>query len=256
MSRIRELVDELRSQGIEVGGLEELHDELDGLERPLWERTKDFLDEQWRRALGEVDETAELMHLVRQAVAGEELPAEDTVRMREQMEDLARMLPAGALAAGLKAIPGGTLITPWVLHTLGLLPSHWREAHLLDRLRAEAERLRNQHPVVARRIDVLRAALSDDGETRAALRADLQAHWDADSDGMWDPSERDDYQAAVVQARTQDPWRRNWYLLCEDTVFGPARLAELPPDLPPVLVNWGGEAWVWRDDLSDPARTP
>ena len=35
-----------------------------------------------------------------------------------------------------------------------------------------------------------------------------------------------------------------------------ARLAELPPDLPPVLVNWGGEAWVWRDDLSDPARTP
>ena len=44
MSRIRELVGDLRAQGIEVGGLEELHDELDGLERPLWERTKGFFE--------------------------------------------------------------------------------------------------------------------------------------------------------------------------------------------------------------------
>ncbi len=250
MQRIRDLVTELRAQGVEVGGLADLEQELAGLEQPgLWQRTHLFASEQWRRALAELDETAELGVLLARAASGEPLPLEEQARMREQLEDLVRLVPASALALTLKAIPGGALVTPWVLRKLNLLPSHWREAHLLEGLRGEAERLRREHPAAAARIDVLRVHLTDEGETRAVLQADLQAHWDADGDGLWDPSEVQSYDAAVAIARTQDPWRRNWYLLCEDTVFGPTRLAELPDDLPPLLVSWGGEAWVRFIDL-------
>jgi hypothetical protein len=166
MSRIAELVRELRAEGVEVGGLAELDEELDALERPgVWDRMKDFASEQWRRTLGEIDETADLMALVARAAGGEELPDEERTRMREQLEDVVRMVPASALTVGLKAIPGGALVTPWVLTRLDLLPSHWREARLLDKLRDEADKLRDEHPDAALRIDALRTHLTDDGET-------------------------------------------------------------------------------------------
>lgn len=258
MSRIEELVRELRAEGIEVGGLEVLDEELQAVEDPgVFERLQSFASTQWDRALGELDESAELLGLVAHAASGEALEPDERARLEEQLRDVVRMVPATALTVGLKAIPGGTLVTPWVLRKLGLLPSRWREAHMLAALRDEAEALRAEHPVAALRIDVLRAALTQESEHRAVLQAELQAHWDHDRDGLWDPEETAAYEDAVrglKARRRRDGWSRGWYLACEDRLFGPTRLEELvDADLPPVLVSWEGEAWVRLQDLLEPA---
>ncbi len=258
MSRIDELVRELRAEGIEVGGLEALDAELQAVEQPgLLERLQGFASTQWERALGELDESAELLGLLARTAGDEPLAHDERARLEEQLRDVVRMVPASALTVGLKAIPGGTFVTPWVLRKLGLLPSRWREAHLLETLRKEADALRAEHPVAARRIDVLRATLTQEGERRAVLQVELQAHWDADRDGLWDPEETAAYEQAVRALRARrarDGWKRGWYLACEDTLFGPTRLEELvDAELPPVLVSWEGQAWVRLQDLLAPA---
>ena len=260
MSRIDELVRELRAEGVEVGGLEVLDEELRAVEGPgVFERLQAFAETQWDRALGELDESAELLGLITQAAGGEGLDHEERARVEEQLRDVVRMVPATALTVGLKAIPGGTLVTPWVLRKLGLLPSRWREAHVLAALRDQAETLRAEHPVAAQRIDVLRAQLTEESEHRAVLQAELQAHWDADRDGLWDPEETAAYEQALreLQARRRkDGWSRGWYLACEDRLFGPTRLEELvDAELPPVLVSWEGEAWVRLTDLLEAAHS-
>ncbi len=257
MSRIDELVRELRAEGIEVGGLEVLDEELHAVEEPgVLERVQAFAATQWDRALGELDESAELMGLLAHAASGESLEPDERARLEEQLRDVVRMVPASALTVGLKAVPGGALVTPWVLRKLGLLPSRWREAHMLAALRDEAEALRTEHPVAAQRIDVLRAALTQESEQRAVLQAELQAHWDADRDGMWDPEETAAYEQALRELKTRrrrDGWSRGWYLACEDRLFGPTRLEDLvKAELPPVLVSWEGEAWVRLTDLLEP----
>ena len=249
MSRIQELVDGLRAEGVEVGGLRELGLQFEAVEQPLaWKRLEVWAETQWERALGEFTDTSELLAMLARAIEGE-LSPEEHARMSEQLGDLVRLVPAVLVTVALKMVPGGVLVAPWMLRRTGLLPSNWREAHMLERLGEEAETVRVEHPVAAARIDVFREVLTEEAAIRAALQADLQAHWDEDRDGLWDPSERDDYQAAVSSAGEKDPWHRSWYLFSEDAVFGPVRLSELPADLPPVLVSWGGEAWLKRADL-------
>ena len=89
----------------------------------------------------------------------------------------------------LRPIPGTSVFTPWLLARLGLMPSRWREAHLLDQLRKEAARLRQAgHSEQAKRVSRLGSDLEAEANARerAAHEASLLTHWDANQNGIWE----------------------------------------------------------------------
>ena len=113
--------------------------------------------------------------------------------MRSQMLDLLKVVPAGLIAAtnSVLPVPGTSMLTPWLLVKLGLMPSRWREAHVLSQLQQESKRLRDQGFVdAAADIDALRHSIEDEADRRevAEREASLLTHWDANQNGVWDAS--------------------------------------------------------------------
>ena len=150
------------------------------------------------------------------------------------------------------------MVTPWMLARLGLMPSRWREAHMLDRLSAEAAALRDRgHDVEAGMVDKLSAVLADeaDARERAGHRAELLSYWDANHDGKWDRDERVAYGKELVRVREladEHGAERRWYGSADYHVFGPLRLTELVEGNPDhsVLVCFDGKSgWVSLRDL-------
>lgn len=239
--RLQRLVARLRAQGVDVGGLPALQTELDALEEPpgllrrLSRQTADFARTQWGRLLGELDESAEAGALLRRRMAGEALSEAEQAHVQAQLADLLRMVPASILSVAIEAIPvpGSSIVTPWLLRNLGLLPSRWREAHLLERLAEEARRLRASHQdAAAEQVEDLVATLTAEADRRAEeqLHADLHLHWDTDRSGHWDAEETAAFDEALARMRAllaADGWRRCWYLCQGGRVFGPVRAQEL-----------------------------
>jgi hypothetical protein len=268
--RIATLARDLEARGVGAGGLLLLQDELDAVEHPPgWlararAGLSSFADRQWKHLWGEVEESAELFGIVKRALRGRDLTAIERDKARSQLLDLLRVAPAGLLVLAVEAIPvpGTSVVTPWLLVKLGLMPSRWREAHLLAGLQAEAGRLRGQQEAdAADELDALRARLTRECEDRERLahEAALLSWWDADGDGQWDPPERAAYDAAVADLRTRlagSAHERRWFLCDRHHVFGPMRLSELgderieghlmvrPDDM---------ESWVALDDVWPPA---
>jgi hypothetical protein len=239
--RIARLAGHLAARGIDAGELLELQDELDAVKHPPgWFRRMraglmEFANRQWRHLWGELQESAELAGILRRAVAGEAISPVERDKVRAQVLDLLRVAPAGLVSLAVEAIPvpGTSVVTPWILVKLGLMPSRWREAHLLEGLKHEAARLRVQHHVAeADELDALRVTITRECEERERMahEAALLGWWDADGDGEWDPPERVAYDAAVETLRVaaaEGGHSRRWFLCDRKHVFGPLRLAEL-----------------------------
>ena len=236
------IADELEAQGVAVASLRELSVEIAVLERPpgllrrVSKRARDLAREQWGHFVGELEESREAMALIRVRVRGErELSPVERARVREQLFDLVRLFPAGLIAACNTAlpVPGTSMFTPWLLVKLGLMPSRWREAHLLERLRRQRELLlRKGHARQAERIGEILLQLESEAEAREAVQREtrLLTHWDANGNGVWDPEELEAYAAEVERLRglvERHAHRKRWFFEYEGEVFGAARLCEL-----------------------------
>ena len=270
-NRISDLAAWLEQRGVPSGRLRALREELDTLERPpgllrAWSRSaSDFATRQWGHLVGELRESSALMDIVRRGCAGEELSLAERTQARAQLLDLLRMAPAGMLVLVLQAVPvpGTGLLAPWMLRRLGLMPSRWREAHLLHALQEEAERLRaGRYDAEASAVDALREALTAEARQRDAQAAQcaLLDWWDADGNGEWDPPERAAYAEAVARLALGLPdtrHQRRWYVAWNHQVFGPIALVDLVDDAPggPLLVRLEGDpGWVRLSDLGPRAR--
>ena len=264
--RLTALSRQLEEAGISSGHLDELQTELDAIQHPpgmlnrATARLRKSALAQWRNVVGELKESAEAARLLGKGLARKELTPEERDAVRAQMLDLVRMVPAGVITMANSAlpVPGTSMFTPWLLARLGLMPSRWREAHLLGQLRKEEERLRSAgHLQAAEEVADLQHQLEEEADRREAAeqRAALLTHWDANSNGVWDEDEVAAYQAALSamkQRMTRHSTRKSWYLSYEGHIFGPVRLSELPMDElnPGILICFDGQSgWVALSDL-------
>jgi hypothetical protein len=234
------IADELEAAGFEVGQLRDLTEELAIIERPpglfrrVTKRARDLAEKQWSHFVGELQESREAMTLLRER--GErELSDEEREKIREQMMDLVRLFPAGLIAAVNTAlpVPGTSVFTPWLLVKLGLMPSRWRESHLLDQLRKQKELLhRTGHAAQAERIGEILLHLETEAEQRELIQREtrLLTHWDQNRNGLWDEDELEAYGEEVDKVRelvVTHAARKRWFFEHEGEVYGAARLSEL-----------------------------
>ena len=245
----------VEQEGGDAGPLRALADEATTLERPpgalagLLAGVRDAASRQWARMLGELAESRDAAALVAAAAAGErELSPEERDRVRAQLADLVKMFPAGLIAAAgaVAPLPGTAMVTPWLLEKLGLMPSRWREAHLLEQVRRHEAALRAEgRGAAADRVLALRTALTDEAELRAGVPAPERG------------ADEVAYRAEVARLRAVagvDGHRRAWFVSFAGQVFGPCRLAEVDAGLDALLVCWRGEGrWVFLRELLVPA---
>jgi hypothetical protein len=171
-----------------------------------------------------------------------------------------RLVPASIIAAtnGTLPIPGTSLLTPILLQKLRLLPSRWREAHVLAELQRQAEQLRAAGRIeAAEEVEALQHELEHEADLRAeaAEQRWLLAHWDADGNGVLDEDELEIYRAEVSGLRRRVAERgpeKRWFVSYDGQVLGPLRFSEVQglPDPVGVLVCFDGKSgWVALSDL-------
>ena len=263
VAKLHALADELESEGLDVSSLRALEHEIAAAEAPptvlgrLMHRTRTSIAHHWGHAVAEVRQSRQVMQLIGVSVRGErELSEEERAAIREQLLDVFRMVPAGVLVGtnAVLPVPGTSLVTPWVLLKLGLLPSRWREAYLLDRLRRQHEQLSagGNHDAAAR-LRGLHDQVERDAIRRDSVRSDagLLTHWDQNENGRWDDDEREAYLAELFRMRglVSSHWSaKRWFVDYQHEVFGAVRLSELAEHVPPeqdMLVCFDGQSgWV------------
>lgn len=268
---ILEVAQELEARGVDTDELRQLQDELDALDRPpgligrLTTRARDVAGRQWKHLMGELEESREAMALIVRRLQGTDLTPEEADKIRAQLVDLVKIFPAGLIAAANSAfpIPGTGLFTPWILARLGLMPSRWREAHLLEQLLRHQDRLRAAgHGALADRLARLRTEIEAEAQRRDEVgrTARLLTHWDANANGKWDPDEERAYLAEVDRLRAlahRFRARRAWFLEHDGEVFGPVRLSDVEgePGADELLVcHESGTGWACLPDVF--GRTP
>lgn len=237
-----ELAVQIEAEGFDATELRELEAELETAERPpgllrrLGARAREAAAQQWERFVGELRESGEAMRLISGAMRGEKaLTPEERDKVRAQVLDLVRVFPAGIIAAANSAfpIPGTGLFTPWILLRLGLMPSHWREAHVLEQLRKKqrAAQAAGQHDT-ARRLGAVAERIELEAEQRDKVSHDagLLTAWDHNGNQRWDPVEIEAYLAELAKVKglaEKFATRREWYFCENGEVFGAERLTEL-----------------------------
>jgi len=260
-----DLAAQMEAEGVDASDLRELEAELETAERPpgflkrLGAKAKESAAKHWANFVGELRESGEAMTLITGAMRGaKQLSPEERDKVRSQVLDLVRVFPAGVIAAANSAfpIPGTGLFTPWILLRLGLMPSHWREAHVLDQLKKRQAAERDAgHAEAAERVGAVIARIERDAEARDAVEhgAALLTVWDHNRNGRWDPSEIAAYRKELAQLRetaTKFAARREWYFRDGAAIYGAERLSELgevTPDSPEakLLVCFAGKSgWV------------
>ncbi|MBO85296.1 MAG: hypothetical protein CL927_08050 [Deltaproteobacteria bacterium] len=257
------LVDDLDAHGVDSSRLRALRGELTILEEPpgffarMQRTVASAVRQNWGHVLGELQETASLVSTLRKSLADGRATLTEAERadLRSQLADLLRMAPAAGvfLVLELFPIPGTGLLTPWLLLRMGLLPSRWREAHVVHALQKEAAALRTaHHDTEAAAVEKLVEAVEAGCRLReaAAHEATLLTHWDFNGDGEWNPNERAAYDAAleqVFQASQARAAERIWVLGHASYVFGPFRLSELlefETDVDLLVCTGTGQPWV------------
>ncbi len=231
----------LEAQGEDVAELRLLQDEVDALERPpglfrrMTKKAKDVAGRQWKHLMGELQESKEAMSLIVQRLQGDPLDEADVDKIRAQLVDLVKVFPAGLIAAANSAlpVPGTSVFTPWILARLGLMPSRWREAHVMDQLLKEQRRLRAAgFEKLADKLGELQHRLEAEADQRDSVgqAARVLTHWDANQNGVWDPEECKEYRVELDRMRAlanRHRARKRWFLEHEGEVFGPIRLTEI-----------------------------
>lgn len=239
---LRSIADELEAQGEDVDSLRDLSEELEAYERPpgllrrVSKRARDVALKQWSLVVGEYEESVEAAQLIGVSMRGErELSTEERTKVKEQVLDLMRVVPAGLIVAvnSVVPVPGTSVFLPWVLIRLGLMPSRWREAHLLAQLRKQEARLRQAGRTdQAEKISTIVSQLEHAADEREAIQREsaLLSHWDANGNGVWDDDERAAYDAEVARVRelvASRPGRKRWFFEYEGEVYGPTKLSDL-----------------------------
>jgi hypothetical protein len=269
------LADQLAADGYDAQSLRDLQVELEALERPpglltrMTGRARETAGRHWRNFVGELKESREAAGLLAGRLVGGQLSPEEREIVREQLVDLVKVFPAGLIAAANSAfpIPGTGMFTPWILARLGLMPSRWREAHLLDQLQKQRLHLeRAGRSEAARQIADLEQRIAAEADARDAVanNAQLLTHWDANDNGEWDPEEITAYREEVVRLRKlaeKFATRKRWYIDDQGAIFGALRLSELAGDEDlgehladhALLVCYDGKSgWVALPDLIAP----
>lgn len=234
----------LSARGVETRALHELQLELEALERPpslitrMTSSAKATASLHWRNFVGELNESKEAMAIIVARAQGGDVSAAERDKVRAQLLDMVKVFPAGLIAAANSAfpVPGTGLFTPWILQRLGLMPSRWREAHLLDQLHKRRLELEAQgfHSEAAA-LEELEHRLEAEAEEReaAASSAGLLTHWDSNRNGRWDADEKEAYLAELERMRgiaKRRFERKHWFLDTDGEIFGALRLSELVED--------------------------
>lgn len=241
---LEEIVRRLQAQGYDTTELSVLQLEIEVLERPpglikrMTAKAKTSAGRHWSAFVGELAESKEAVGLGLRRIVGGELSIEERDKIRAQLVDLVKVFPAGIIAAANSAfpIPGTGMFTPWILNRLGLMPSRWREAHLLDQLSKQQQQLSDAgYASAAEAIGRLHDQVEREAEHRETVGAGarLLTHWDANGNGRWDRDEREAYLAEMHRVRelaAKFAARKQWYVEDEGEVFGALRLSELVDD--------------------------
>lgn len=216
--------------------------------------------EQWGHVVGELRESRDVWRLIKVRLSGQRLSPEEVFKIKAQLLDIFRVIPAGSLEVANAAlpVPGTGLFTPWLLAKTGLLPSQWREAYTLKALEKEYEHLRASGAAQeAVKVREVMALLEEEALHReeVANQCALLAHWDLNENGKWDASERAAYEKAVAEMKARVDklgHQKRWYLQFHFQIFGPVFLNEIVDRDPqwPLLVSLDGKGdWVSVNDL-------
>lgn len=268
---ILEVAEAIEHAGLDADELRVLQDEMDALERPpglfkrMTQKARDTAGRQWKHLMGELQESKEAMGLIVQRVQGGNLSDDEMDKVRAQLVDLVKVFPAGLIAAANSAfpVPGTSVFTPWILARLGLMPSRWREAHLMETLLKEQQRLREAgFDNLADKLAHVRKRLEQEAEQRDTVGQAVRVltHWDANQNGIWDEEEKREYLAELDRMRAlanRHRMRKRWFLEHEGEVFGPIRLNEITgePGADELLVCYEDQTgWVALPDVF--GRTP
>lgn len=263
---ILEVAAALESEGFDTNELRLLQDEVDALETPpglfrrISKKARDAAGRQWKHLMGELQESREAMGLIVQRIQGGDLGEDEADKVRAQLVDLVKIFPAGLIAAANSAlpIPGTSVFTPWILARLGLMPSRWREAHLMDQLLRQQQRLRQAgYDNLADKLARVRERLEAEADERQSIgnTARVLTHWDANQNGRWDPDEKREYTAELDRTRAlanRHRARKRWFLEHAGEVFGPIRLTEIQgePGSDDLLVCYEDKTgWVALPDV-------
>lgn len=241
---LQAIVIKLEAGGYDATELRALQIEFDVLERPpglltrMTVQAKLRAGHHWTAFVGELRESKEAMGIGLRRVVGGQLSPEERDKLRAQIVDLVKVFPAGLIAAANAAfpVPGTGMFTPWILNRLGLMPSRWREAHLLSVLRQQHDALTaagydHAADALSRLHD--RVERQADAREQAGSRARLLTHWDANNNGRWDDDERAAYLQELTRVRglaERLAARKRWYIDDDGAVFGALRLSELVAD--------------------------
>ena len=267
--RLSKVVASMESRGVDVSTLRSIEIELAVNDRPpgflgkFRQKAKVVLRAQWQNLRGEAGETNEaFVLLVRRFRKKQPLHPAEADKVRAQLVDLVKMVPAGVLATANAAmpIPGTSVFTPMLLSKMGLMPSRWRNAHVLRQLRREAKRLRAEgHSEEADELDAFRGEVEVAADEREKLsrNADLLTQWDANDSGEWEDDEKATYRQELERLRgllLSKGMRKRWFLRLGSETWGPVRISALLPEAEEMdedlLVCYDGRTgWVDLQDL-------
>lgn len=228
-------------------------------------RAREQMQKQFGHLKGELLEASDAISLLKKKfVKGKSLCEEETSKIKEQLSDLVKIFPAGLFAA-LNAslpIPGTSLLTPLFLAKMNLLPSRWRDAHVIEKIRKESRDLTEigkvseaqQFLKLSKTIEKQRMQVEE-----AGLNADLLSKWDVNRNGKWDKDEQIAYRAElknVVKILRSKAMVKNWYVSLGRETWGPFRIGkimDLAPELDEdLMVCWAGKSgWVDLQDLQE-----
>lgn len=254
---LHRVLESLHAQGVALGDL----DSVDHSFSPTITTTTnptivDRVRDHTGHLIGELSETREVLVIAsRSLLRGQRMTAEDRDALVCQLLDLLRILPAAMIAGAnwILPVPGTSMATPFLLAKMGLLPSRWREARILQTLRKEHHRLTELGLTEeAATVDALRQLLANEADERARIwsTATLLCSWDADGNGVIDDEERAAYEAAIDRLATlalTNGHKRRWFLFVDNEVVGPVRLGPFLEAgmAPTALVCFDGKGgWV------------
>lgn len=269
LERLRKLKSSLLEAGVSQETIESIEVEMTANESPPGflgkhrEKAKKQLAKNYRHLKGELFETSEVFSLLKERILNKKnLNAEETAKIREQMVDLVKMFPAGIFAALNTSlpVPGTALLTPFLLSKMKLLPSRWRDAHLIEKLREEGKILTERGRFEeAHQLSSLNEALDRQRarQESACLNANLLSEWDLNQNGKWDRSEKIAYRQELKRVEgilKQKAMVQNWYVRLGSETWGPFRIGKIMSTAPELdedlLVCWAGKSgWVDVQDL-------